>query len=196
MELYGEETHEFIKRREELDEYFEQIKNTCSLTELVVHGKDIELLLVKKQLMEKFRELDAVELDPLPENICMRLDFQPGELNLGMLTICEMTPMDDDEREGEVEEENEHGVLEEEEEEEEQEEQQQQQQPPPQNESPKNEIIKTTIKVSNITTEPIKTFASIGVQTEDISTTTQSVQVRHIDLYKSFIEQIILFQNL
>ena len=103
--LYGDETNEFIKRREELDEYFEQIQNTCSLTELVIHGKDIELLLVKKQLMEKFRELDAVELDPLPENICMRLDFQPGELHLGTLKICEMTPVDDDEREGELDEE-------------------------------------------------------------------------------------------
>ena len=188
-ELYGEETNEFIKRREELDEYFEQIKNTCSLTELVVHGKDIELLLVKKQLMEKFRELDAVELDPLPENICMRLDFQPGELNLGMLRICEMTPMDDDEREGEVEEENEHVVLEEEEEEEKEEEEEEPQPQQQQNETPKNEIIKTTIKISNITGQPIKTFASIAVQTEDISTTTQSVQVRHIHLYSPFLAE-------
>ena len=177
-ELYGEETNEFIKRREELDEYFEQIKNTCSLTELVIHGKDIELLLVKKQLMEKFRELDAVELDPLPENICMRLDFQPGELHLGMLRICEMTPMDDDEREGEVEDEEEHAILEEEEEEVQQ--------------QPQNEIIKTTIKVSNITTEPIKTFASIAVQTDDISTETQSVQVRQIDLLPTLVKNSIL----
>ncbi len=160
FELYGDETNEFIKRREELDEYFEQIKNTCSLTELVIHGKDIELLLVKKQLMDKFRELDAVELDPLPENICMRIDFQPGQLNLGTLKICEMTPMDDDECEGEIEEEEEEGPLEEEHEEEEE------------------KKTKNDVEISNINLEPSKTFASIAIQTEDISTTTQAVQVR------------------
>jgi hypothetical protein len=171
-ELYGDETNEFIKRREELDEYFEQIKNTCSLTELVIHGKDIELLLVKKQLMEKFRELDAVELDPLPKNICMRLDFQPGQLNLGTLKICEMTPMDDDEREGEIEEEI---VLEEEEEEEE-------------------EKTKNNPEISNITPALSKTFVSIATQTEDL-TITQSVQVRKNDILYFICFQYLIFRQ-
>jgi len=163
--LYGEETNEFIKRREELDEYYEQIKNTCSLTELVINGKDIELLLVKKQLMDKFQELDAVELDPLPENICMRLDFQPGQLELGTLKICEMTPMDDDEREGEEEEEEEEehvvleGVAEEEEHEHEE------------NENIERKRTKSKSEIS-------KTFSTIATQTEDIETITQTVQVR------------------
>jgi hypothetical protein len=178
LELYGEETNEFIKRREELDEYFEQIKNTCSLTELVIHGKDIELLLVKKQLMDKFRELDAVELDPLPENICMRIDFQPGQLNLGTLKICEMTPLDDDEREGEVEEEEEaDAALEEEEEEEE-------------NVNVEEKKTKNDVEISNINSEPTKTFASIATQTEDmttITTTTQAVQVRETNCLLIFI---------
>jgi len=177
LTMYGDETNEFIKRREEIDEYFEQIKNTCSLTELVVHGKDIELLLVKKQLMEKFRELDAVELDPLPENICMRLDFQPGELNLGTLKICEMTPVDDDEREGELEEEEEEEEeeevepeepeepedIEEEHEVEEQEEEEQQK-----SRSPSGSI--------NNQFEAVKEFVSIATQTDQFETTTQSVQ--------------------
>jgi len=162
-ELYGEETNEFIKRREELDEYFEQIKNTCSLTELVIHGKDIELLLVKKQLMEKFRELEEVELDPLPENISMRLDFQPGQLHLGTLKICEMTPVDDDEREGEIEEDEEVGGDEQEE----------------GNEDNVDErITKSDTEISNISSEPNKTFVSIAIQTDDVTTTTQAVQVR------------------
>ena len=167
--LYGEETNEFIKRREELDEYFEQIQNTCSLTELVIHGKDIELLLVKKQLMEKFRELDAVELDPLPGNICMRLDFQPGELNLGTLKICEMTPADDDEREGELDEEEEEvnqAAREEEEEEEEE--------------------NRTENSSQNLESNG-KQFASIATQTDDASTTTQAVQVTAFVLPLSLI---------
>jgi hypothetical protein len=179
VELYGDETNEFIKRRDELDEYFEQIKNTCSLTELVIHGKDIELLLVKKQLMEKFRELDAVELDPLPENICMRLDFQPGQLNLGTLKICEMTPMDDDECEGEIEEEDEEedAVFHEEEE-----------------ENEEGEKTKDNPEISNITPVSNKTFASIAIQTEDlITTTTQSVQVRNNDLLLIILVKMSFF---
>ncbi|CAF1098563.1 unnamed protein product [Adineta steineri] len=196
-ELYGEETNEFIKRRDELDEYYEQIKNTCSLTELVIHGKDIELLLVKKQLMEKFRELDDVELDPLPENICMRLDFQPGQLHLGTLKVCEMTPVDDDEQEGEIEEEEEGEEVEgegegeegereegerqaeEEEEEEEREEEvgdeikEEEQEVEIEDE---NKSTNDDAENTNTNSEPIKTFASIAIQTEDVSTTTQSVQ--------------------
>ncbi|CAF4655677.1 unnamed protein product [Rotaria sp. Silwood1] len=189
--LYGDETNEFIKRREELDEYFEQIKNTCSLTELVINGKDIELLLVKKQLMEKFHELDAVELDPLPENICMRIDFQPGQLNLGTLKICEMTPIDDDEREGELEDEEEHeqqqqqeqeqqqghdAVLEEYEEDEEEEEEEDD------NENDDEKKIKNDVDNTNIHSEPSKTFVSIAIQTEDVTTTTQAVQTMDISI--------------
>jgi hypothetical protein len=174
--LFGDETNEFIKRRDELDEYFEQIKNTCSLTELVIHGKDIELLLVKKQLMEKFRELDTVELDPLPENICMRINFQPGQLHLGTLNICEMTPTDDDEREGELdedeqdeEEEVEAEVVVEEKEAEVTVEQEDDE-----------KITKNDVETSIINSESSKVFVSIATQTEDVTTTAQAVQVRKI----------------
>jgi hypothetical protein len=160
--LYGDETDEFIKRREELDEFYEQIKNTCSLTELVIHGKDIELLLVKKQLLEKFHEIESVELDPLPDNLNMHIKFQPGQLNLGTLTICEMTPTDDDECEGELEEE-------EEEQEEEEEEKYTEQ-----------KKMKKAIKNSNNVSEQQKVLVSIATQTEDIATTTQAIQVSQI----------------
>jgi len=131
-----EETNEFIKRREEIDEFYDQIKNTCSLTELVIHGKDIELLLVKKQLIEKFQELESVELDALPTNLNMHIKFQPGQLNLGRLSICEMTPTDDDECEGELEDED------------------------------GEEIIRNKTK----------TFNTISTQTDDLETTSQSIQ--------------------
>ena len=181
--LYGDETNEFIKRRDELDEYFEQIKNTCSLTELVIHGKDIELLLVKKQLMEKFHELDSVELDPLPENICMRLDFQPGELTLGTLKICEMTPVDDDEREGELDdeiEEEEGEEAEEEEEEVEGEEQQQDEEDYGEGTVDDDDDEKKTWSPGENGTrnsEQSKLCVSIATQTDDILTSSQSVQV-------------------
>ncbi|CAF1397426.1 unnamed protein product [Adineta ricciae] len=145
--LYGDETDEFIKRREELDEFYEQIKNTCSLTELVIHGKDIELLLVKKQLLEKFHELQSVELEPLPDNLNMHIKFEPGQLNLGRLTVSEMTPTDDDECEGELEDEE---------------------------YSNNNNNVSTNSHTSSLTQN--KTFSSISTQTDDITTTTQAIQ--------------------
>jgi len=153
--LYGDETDEFIKRRDELDEFYEQIKNTCSLTELVIHGKDIELLLVKKQLLDKFHELESVELDPLPNNLNMHIKFQPGELNLGRLRICEMTPTDDDECEGELEEEENEEYI-------------------------QQKKIKNIVNNSNHVFEQNKVLVSIATQTEDIETTTQAIQVSQI----------------
>jgi hypothetical protein len=150
--LYGDETDDFISRREELDEFYEQIKNTCSLTELVIHGKDIELLLVKKQLLDKFHELESVELDPLPDNLSMHIKFQPGQLNLGKLRICEMTPTDDDECEGELEEEEEEEYSEQ-----------------------KN--MKSTVKNSGTASQQEKTLVSIGTQTDEITMITQTIQV-------------------
>jgi uncharacterized phage infection (PIP) family protein YhgE len=146
--LYGDETDEFIKRRDELDEFYEQIKNTCSLTELVIHGKDIELLLVKKQLLDKFHELESVELDPLPDNLSMHIKFQPGQLNLGKLRICEMTPTDDDECEGELEEEEE-----------------------------EYSNMKNTVRNSGTASQQEKTLVSIGTQTDEITMITQTIQV-------------------
>jgi hypothetical protein len=153
--LYGDETDEFIKRRDELDEFYEQIKNTCSLTELVIHGKDIELLLVKKQLLDKFHELESVELDPLPNNLNMHIKFQPGQLNLGTLRICEMTPTDDDECEGELEEEEDEEYIE-------------------------QKKMKNIVNNFNHVCEQNKVLISIATQTEDIETTTQAIQVSQI----------------
>jgi len=153
--LYGDETDEFIKRRDELDEFYEQIKNTCSLTELVIHGKDIELLLVKKQLLDKFHELESVELDPLPNNLNMHIKFQPGQLNLGRLRICEMTPTDDDECEGELEEDEEEEYIE-------------------------QKKIKNNLNNFNHMSQQNKVLVSIATQTEDIPTITQAIQVIQI----------------
>jgi hypothetical protein len=52
-EMYGSETNDYLKKKDELQTFLDQLKSTCNLTEMVVKGKDIELLLLKKQLCEK-----------------------------------------------------------------------------------------------------------------------------------------------
>lgn len=78
--FYGDETNEYMKKKDDLDTFLEQLKSTCSLTEMVVKGKDIELLLLKKQLCEKFDEFQEIVLDPLPRNINKKVIFVPGKL--------------------------------------------------------------------------------------------------------------------
>jgi hypothetical protein len=85
-ESYGEETNEYIKKRDELETFLDQLKSTCNLTEMVVKGKDIELLLLKKQLCEKFDEFQQLELESLPRNILKKVCFIPGSVDLGKIT--------------------------------------------------------------------------------------------------------------
>jgi hypothetical protein len=87
-EMYGPETSEYMKKKDELQTFLDQLKSTCNLTEMVVKGKDIELLLLKKQLCEKFEEFEVVQVSPVPKNILKKVNFKIGELNFGELA-CE-----------------------------------------------------------------------------------------------------------
>lgn len=61
------------------------LKSTCSLTELVLKGKDIELLLLKKQVQEKLSVMANVELKDLPRTVGKQICFVPGTVELGKL---------------------------------------------------------------------------------------------------------------
>lgn len=87
---YGDETNEYLKKKDDLESFLEQLKSTCSLTEMVVKGKDIEMLLLKKQLCEKFDEFQEVVLDPVPRNIQKKVIFVPGNVDLGKLIEPEL----------------------------------------------------------------------------------------------------------
>ncbi len=80
---FGDETIDYIKKKEEMEAFLEQLKSTCSLTEVVVKGTDIEMLILKKQLCEKFDEFQNIHLDPLPKNIFKKVLFVPGNVEMG-----------------------------------------------------------------------------------------------------------------
>lgn len=84
-EYYGYETKEYLKKKEDFDTFLDQLTSTCNLTEMVVKGKDIEMLLLKKQLCEKFSDFDLVQIDPVPKNISKKVVFVPGCVDLGKL---------------------------------------------------------------------------------------------------------------
>jgi hypothetical protein len=85
-EFYGDEANDYIKKRDDLETFLDQLKSTCNLTEMVVKGKDIEMLLLKKQLCEKFDEFQDIQLDPIPENLFKKVFFIPGSVDLGKIT--------------------------------------------------------------------------------------------------------------
>lgn len=85
-EFYGDETNGYLKKRDDLESFLDQLKSTCNLTEMVVKGKDIEMLLLKKQLCDKFDEFEEIKLDPVPRNIFRKANFLPGSVELGKIT--------------------------------------------------------------------------------------------------------------
>ena len=83
--MYGLEVMEYINRKVEMQSNLESLKSTCSLTELVLQGKDIELLLLKNQVQEKLSCLSEMELKDLPTSVCKQILFSPGSIELGTL---------------------------------------------------------------------------------------------------------------
>lgn len=84
-QLYGAELMKHVDQRNELQVNLDAVKSTCSLTELVLKGKDIELLLLKKQVQEKLTALNDIELNSLPATVGKEVLFIPGNLDLGTL---------------------------------------------------------------------------------------------------------------
>lgn len=84
-QLYGAELMKHVDERNELQVNIDAVKSTCNLTELVLKGKDIELLLLKKQVQEKLTALNDIELNSLPETVAKQVTFNPGNLDLGTL---------------------------------------------------------------------------------------------------------------
>ena len=83
--LYGSDLMKYVDERNELQINLDSLKSTCSLTEIVLKGKDIELLLLKKQVQEKLTNLNNIELTTLPQSVGKEVTFNVGTMDLGTL---------------------------------------------------------------------------------------------------------------
>ncbi|KAL8565908.1 hypothetical protein ACOMHN_000485 [Nucella lapillus] len=90
--LYGTEVMEYVNRKGEMQTNLDSLKSTCSLTELVLKGKDIELLLLKKQVQDKLSGLAQVTLTDLPPSVHKQVTFEPGSMELGLLQDMDAPP--------------------------------------------------------------------------------------------------------
>jgi hypothetical protein len=84
-ECYGSECLNYIKKKDEMEAFLDQLNSTCNLTDMVVKGKDIEMLLLKKQLCEKFDEFEDIDLEPVPKNLTKNICFEQGFVDIGKL---------------------------------------------------------------------------------------------------------------
>ena len=83
--IYGKETMEYIENKKEVAAQVESLRSTCTLTDVILKGKDIELLLLKKDVQQKLSSLNEVEIKNLPKSISKLVNFLPGSFNLGNL---------------------------------------------------------------------------------------------------------------
>jgi len=81
--IYGHDTMEYIDNKKDLATTVDGLRSTCSLTEIILKGKDMELLLLKKDVQEKLGALDAVEINDLPSTINKQINFVCGTLDMG-----------------------------------------------------------------------------------------------------------------
>ena len=63
----------------------ENLRSTCSLTEVILMGKDIELLLLKKEVQEKLDSLSAISVKNLAPTTSKRVEFITGDVDLGYI---------------------------------------------------------------------------------------------------------------
>ena len=66
-------------------EQVDSLRSTCSLTEVILTGKDIELLLLKQEVQEKLDSLSTINIKNLPQTTSKRVEFIAGEVDLGYI---------------------------------------------------------------------------------------------------------------
>ncbi len=60
---------EYIENKKDLSTTVDGLRSTCNLTEVILKGKDIELLLLKKDVQKKLSSLNDIDIKTLPGTI-------------------------------------------------------------------------------------------------------------------------------
>ena len=83
--IYGKEAMEYINNKEDVSVRVDSLRSTCNLTEVILKGKDIELLLLKKDVEDKLNTLHDVNIKNLPATLTKEVTFVPGSVDMGYL---------------------------------------------------------------------------------------------------------------
>ncbi|XP_067932019.1 E3 ubiquitin-protein ligase TRIM56-like isoform X2 [Watersipora subatra] len=84
--LYGPDVIEMIAKKENTERDIETLKSTVQLTELIIKGKDMELLLLQKEIQEKLQTFSqSGVMKELPKTVNKVIHFVPGMLDMGYI---------------------------------------------------------------------------------------------------------------
>lgn len=83
--IYGSECLEYVDRKQDLGNHVENFRSTCKLAKTILGGKDMELLLIRKDVQVKLDSLNAVELKALPPTVAKVVEFVSGDVDFGHL---------------------------------------------------------------------------------------------------------------
>ena len=65
-----------IENKKDLATTVDGLRSTCNLTEVILKGKDIELLLLKKDVQKKLSSLNDIDIKTLPNTINKQVSVQ------------------------------------------------------------------------------------------------------------------------
>ena len=83
--VYGVSMIEVIDSKSIIENQLMELKNTCNMTEMILQRKDIELLLLKKEIQMKLSEAQNLPKSDLPLTVSKEVKFIPGIFDFGSL---------------------------------------------------------------------------------------------------------------
>jgi len=83
--VYGKDLLQQIENKKDLSITIDGLRSTCNLTEVILQGKDMELLLLKKDVQKKLSSLGDIIIKTLPTTVNKVVKYIPGGIDLGML---------------------------------------------------------------------------------------------------------------
>lgn len=84
-DMFGEEAMKYVSEKTEMRDTLDNLQSTVNLAELVLKGKEIEFLLLKKQLNEKLSNMCDMEVRSPPKKTKREPIFVQGSVSLGFL---------------------------------------------------------------------------------------------------------------
>lgn len=94
-DLYGDDTVMFLGTQTQIKDTYDHLLKNCKLAQSLKE-KEIEFLLIRKELEQKLQDLMDHDIKPTPKNISKKFDFIEGKSSLGKIRNLYESDSEDD----------------------------------------------------------------------------------------------------